>query len=191
MSRLQGSDARLSGTYPLHDYPTSRPLATSLSTQLAGADSDAAVWRLFQLAVAFSVDLVLTPRQHLLRRDVAGGTVQADLRSCPRCVVLLDATNYRVPSEEPAGGLSTTADIHARRCRLSMAAFSSGVKCFRSFLIRSLRYPNGTTPSPFPTEAGQLHYAHFRQLAGRSLAQRNEAVCRINANNSERPTNNP
>src|SRR5580700_7645878 len=36
-----------------------------------------------------------------------------------------------------------------------MATFSSGVKCFRSFLIRSLRYLNGRTLSPFPTEAGQ------------------------------------
>src|SRR5437870_2704866 len=36
-----------------------------------------------------------------------------------------------------------------------MATFSSGVKCFRSFLIRSLRYLNGRTRSPFPTEAGQ------------------------------------
>jgi hypothetical protein len=36
-----------------------------------------------------------------------------------------------------------------------MATFSSGVKCFRSFLIRSLRYLNGQTLSPFPTEAGQ------------------------------------
>jgi signal transduction histidine kinase len=35
-----------------------------------------------------------------------------------------------------------------------MATFSSGVKCFRSFLIRSLRYLNGRTLSPFPTEAG-------------------------------------
>ena len=33
----------------------------------------------FQLAVAFCVDLLLTPRQHVLRRDVAGGTVQADV----------------------------------------------------------------------------------------------------------------
>jgi hypothetical protein len=32
-----------------------------------------------------------------------------------------------------------------------MATFSSGVKCFRSFLIRSLRYLNGRTLSPFPT----------------------------------------
>ena len=36
-----------------------------------------------------------------------------------------------------------------------MATFSSGVKCFRSFLIRSLRYLNGRTLSPFPAEAGQ------------------------------------
>jgi hypothetical protein len=33
----------------------------------------------FQLAVAFCVDLRLSPRQHVLRRDVAGGTVQADV----------------------------------------------------------------------------------------------------------------
>ena len=33
----------------------------------------------FQLAVAFRVDFLLTPRQHVLRRDVAGGTVQADV----------------------------------------------------------------------------------------------------------------
>src|SRR5208337_723129 len=37
-----------------------------------------------------------------------------------------------------------------------MATFSSGVKCFRS-LIRSLRYLNGRTLSPFPTEAGHSH----------------------------------
>src|SRR5882724_3426123 len=36
-----------------------------------------------------------------------------------------------------------------------MATFSSGVKCFRSFLIRSLRYLNGGALSPVPTEAGQ------------------------------------
>ena len=39
-----------------------------------------------------------------------------------------------------------------------MGTFSSGVKCFRSFLIRSLRYLNGRTLSPFPTEAGQLSH---------------------------------
>ncbi len=32
----------------------------------------------FQLAVAFRVVLLLTPRQHVLRGDGAGGTVQAD-----------------------------------------------------------------------------------------------------------------
>jgi hypothetical protein len=33
----------------------------------------------FQLAVAFRVDLLMTPGQHVLRRDVAGGAVQADV----------------------------------------------------------------------------------------------------------------
>ena len=40
-----------------------------------------------------------------------------------------------------------------------MATFSSGVKCFRSFLIRSLRYLNGGTLSPVLTEAGQISLA--------------------------------
>src|SRR5215472_17017996 len=43
-----------------------------------------------------------------------------------------------------------------------MATFSSGVKCFRSFLIRSLRYLNGRTLSPFPTEAGHLEAGEWR-----------------------------
>ena len=43
-----------------------------------------------------------------------------------------------------------------------MATFSSGVKCFRSFLIRSLRYLNGRTLSPFPTEAGQEYLQSVR-----------------------------
>jgi len=52
-----------------------------------------------------------------------------------------------------------------------MATFSSGVKCFRSFLIRSLRYLNGRTLSPFPAEAGhdQVLYAFekiFEDLRG-------------------------
>jgi len=33
----------------------------------------------FQLAVAFCVDLLLTPCQHVVRRDVADGTVQANV----------------------------------------------------------------------------------------------------------------
>jgi cold shock CspA family protein len=45
-----------------------------------------------------------------------------------------------------------------------MATFSSGVKCFRSFLIRSLRYLNGRTLSPFPTEAGQDIFVHFSAI---------------------------
>ena len=43
----------------------------------------------FQLAVAFRVDFLLTPRQHILRRDVADGTVQADV------VVMLDVGRYQ------------------------------------------------------------------------------------------------
>jgi len=41
------------------------------------------------------------------------------------------------------------------RCRLRMAYLFFWGECFRSFLIRSLRYLNGRTLSPFPTEAGQ------------------------------------
>jgi len=44
-----------------------------------------------QLAVAVGIDLLLTPRQHILRRDVAGGTVQADV------VVMLHITLYQAP----------------------------------------------------------------------------------------------
>jgi hypothetical protein len=43
----------------------------------------------FQLAVAFRVDFLLTPRQHILRRDVADGTVQADV------VVMLDVSLHQ------------------------------------------------------------------------------------------------
>src|SRR5580704_7509578 len=45
-----------------------------------------------------------------------------------------------------------------------MATFSSGVKCFRSFLIRSLRYLNGGTRSPFPTEAGHDQHPSRHQI---------------------------
>jgi hypothetical protein len=48
-----------------------------------------------------------------------------------------------------------------------MATFSSGVKCFRSFLIRSLRYLNGGTLSPVPTEAGHF----FVRLRWHTLEQ--------------------
>ena len=43
----------------------------------------------FQFAVAFRVDFLLTPRQHILRRDVADGTVQADV------VVMLDVSLHQ------------------------------------------------------------------------------------------------
>ena len=52
---------------------SSRSLLAATLTLLSGG---------FQLAVAFRVDVLLTPRQHVLRRDVAGGTVQAD-ELCP------------------------------------------------------------------------------------------------------------
>jgi hypothetical protein len=54
-----------------------------------------------------------------------------------------------------------------------MATFSSGVKCFRSFLIRSLRYLNGRALSPFPTEAGQggLNTANWKSGQKRYFMQ--------------------
>src|SRR3974390_3058877 len=58
--------------------PTSRRLVACSSRGLLAATL-ALLASLFQLAVAFRVDLLLTPRQHVLRRDVAGGTVQANV----------------------------------------------------------------------------------------------------------------
>ena len=58
----------------------------------------------------------------------------------------------------PSSSHSSETGTLSTRCRLRMATFSSGVKCFRSFLIRSLRYLNGRTISPFPTEAGQKYH---------------------------------
>ncbi len=43
---------------------------------------------------------------------------------------------------------------------LRIATFSSAVKCLLGFLMRSLRYLNGRTLSPFPTEAGHAHFLH-------------------------------
>ncbi len=45
-----------------------------------------------QLPVALRVDLLLPPRQHVLRRDIARGAVQADV------VVLIHASAYQTPS---------------------------------------------------------------------------------------------
>ncbi len=58
-------------------YRTSRRLASSLLTRLAGGDSAVAVWPL-PACGRFRVDLLLPPRQHVLRRDIADGAVQAD-----------------------------------------------------------------------------------------------------------------
>src|SRR6202161_1645270 len=82
------------------DIPASGRL---LFTRLAGGDSGVAVWR---LAVAFRVDFLLTPRQHILRRDVADGTVQADV------VVMLDVSLHqaqRIVQRERCSGPDTLA----------------------------------------------------------------------------------
>src|SRR3954449_1352923 len=46
----------------------------------------------FPLAVTFGVDLLLSPRQHILRCDVAGGAVQTDV------VVMLHVAFDQMPS---------------------------------------------------------------------------------------------
>jgi len=60
----------------------------------------------FQFAVAFRVDFLLTPRQHILRRDVADGTAQADV------VVMLDVSLHqaqRIVQRERCSGPDTLA----------------------------------------------------------------------------------
>src|ERR1051326_314954 len=54
---------------------------------------------------------------------------------------------------QPSFSHSSETGTLSTRCRLKMGTFSPGVKCFRSLLIRSLRYLNGRTLSPFPAEA--------------------------------------
>ena len=69
---LQSS--RLYGSYPLHRQLRTWSRRAShclLTTNLALFSGR------LQLPVAFRVDLLLSPRQHVLWRDVAGGTVQA------------------------------------------------------------------------------------------------------------------
>src|SRR5882672_8641420 len=53
---------------------------------------------------------------------------------------------------KPSSSQSFEIGSFSSRCRLRMATFSSGVWCFRCFFMRSLLYPTGRTPSPFPTE---------------------------------------
>ena len=60
----------MSDTIQMSAMDLDRPIEAATLALLSGG---------FQLAVAFGVDLLLTPRQHVLRRDVAGGTVQADV----------------------------------------------------------------------------------------------------------------
>jgi hypothetical protein len=45
----------------------------------------------FQLPIPLGVDLLLTPGEHVLRRDVADGAVQADV------VVMLDVSPDQTP----------------------------------------------------------------------------------------------
>ena len=46
---------------------------------------------LLQLPISFSMDLLLTAGEHVLRRDVANGTIQADI------VVMLDVPLHQTP----------------------------------------------------------------------------------------------
>ena len=55
--------------------------------------------RLLQLPIPLDVDLRVTPGEHVLRRDVADGTIQADV------VVMLDVDAGHLPAKAgfPAG----------------------------------------------------------------------------------------
>jgi hypothetical protein len=75
----------------------------------------------------------------------------------PLAVNLLLAPYRCLLGRRPSSSQSSETGTLSTRCRLRMATFSSGLKCFRSFLIRSLRSLNGRTLSPFPTGAGQQH----------------------------------
>jgi hypothetical protein len=44
-----------------------------------------------QLPISLGLDLLLTPRQHVLRRDIAGGAVQANV------VVMLNVPFHQTP----------------------------------------------------------------------------------------------
>src|SRR5215467_12594273 len=83
--------------------------------------------RLLQLPISLGMDLLLTPGEHVLRRDVTDGTVQADM------VVLLHVALHQplrpVIGDDPGpclrvkflGALQDDLDG-----RLRMATFSSG-----------------------------------------------------------------
>src|ERR1700679_1741091 len=78
----------------------------------------------FQLAVAFRVDFLLTPRQHILRRDVADGTVQADV------VVMLDVSLAGGP--DPAA-LQATLRVPPVPSLWGPGMEAMGPTCLRSF----------------------------------------------------------
>jgi len=75
--------------------------------------------RLIQLPVSLGVDLLLTPGENVLRRDVANGTVQADI------VVMFHLALNQPPRHPPA-----TAAFPAG-CTL-LFAICANVQFFRS-----------------------------------------------------------
>ena len=70
---------RPTGSNPFH--PSRRPMAAILPLFL----------RRLQLPIPLGLNLLLTPRQHFVRRDVADGAVRAD------GVVMLDVTLHQTP----------------------------------------------------------------------------------------------
>src|SRR5947207_14208419 len=83
----------------------------------------------------------------------------ADYSLTENALIPFQAEPTHTVGRRPSSSHSFETGTLSTRCRLRMATFSSGVKCFRSFLIRSLRYLNGGTLSPVPTEAGQVSLA--------------------------------
>jgi hypothetical protein len=96
-------------------------------TRLAGGDSAVVAWPLpaVQLAVAFRVNLLPAPRQHVLRRDVAEGTVQADVVVMVRVALVL-GDELRALSEMIRGRASGYFSL-AHCMMISMSASSSPI----------------------------------------------------------------
>ena len=90
MSAALGEWSATPETLHFNGCPTSRHLVACSSRGLL-AVTLALLPGGFQLAVPFRVDLLLPPRQHVLRRDVARGAVQADV------VVILHVTLDQTP----------------------------------------------------------------------------------------------
>src|SRR5262249_38524462 len=75
VERLQ---IQIDGLSPVEATRGTCPIWWPLALQAAAAALALLSGR-FQLAVAFCVDVPLPPRQHILRRDIAGGALQADV----------------------------------------------------------------------------------------------------------------